>query len=149
MTEQHKTDLEDRRRRFDVELFIVHPSLAPEEITRGLGLESHFSHRVGEPRKTPKGTLLSSVHPDTRWRHSVRHIVTEQWFTSAVVDFVGRLEPHRKFLASLRETGGSATLIIQCLGDGYLADSIPLTTLVKLSDLGLSLGIECFVDRQT
>jgi Domain of unknown function (DUF4279) len=148
MTEQNNPDLEDTQRRFDVELFIVHPSLDPEEISRVLGLEGHFSHRVGEPRKTPRGTLLSGVHPDTRWRHSVRHTVAEQWFASAVVDFVGRLEPHREFLASLRETGGSATVIIQFLGDGYLADSIPLTTLVKLGELGLSLGIECFIVRQ-
>lgn len=136
-------------RHFDVELFIIHPSLDPEDISRVLGLEAHFSHRVGEPRKTPAGTLLAGLHPDTRWRHSVRHTVTEQWFASAVVDFVGRLEPHAKFFASLRETGGSATVIIQFLGDGYFADSMPLTTLVKLSELGLSLGIECFVDRQT
>ena len=40
-------------------------------------------------------------------------------------------------------------MIIQFLGDGYLADNIPLTTLVKLGDLGLSLGIECFRDPQT
>jgi hypothetical protein len=66
-----------------------------------------------------------------------------------VVGFVGRLEPHKEFLTNLRATGGSATVIIQFLGDGYLADDIPLTTLAKLGELGLSLGIECFVDPQS
>jgi hypothetical protein len=70
-------------------------------------------------------------------------------FVSQFADFVARLEPHKQFLASLRETGGSTTLIIQFLGDGYLADEIPLATLAKLHELGLSLGIECFIDPQT
>lgn len=149
MTERKMTMDDPLPRRFDVELFIVHPLLDPADISRALGMEGHFSHRVGEPRETPKETLLSGVYPDTRWRHSIRHTITEQWFAPAVTDFVARLEPHKEFLSSLRETGGSATVIIQFLGDGYLADNIPLTTLVKLGELGLSLGIECFMDPQT
>ncbi|KWV52958.1 hypothetical protein AS156_10035 [Bradyrhizobium macuxiense] len=150
MTEQSTTNVTDPTpRRFDVELFIVHPSLDPADISRALGMEGHFSHRVGDQRKTPKGTLLSGVYPDTRWRHSIRHTVTEQWFGSEVEGFVERLEPHKEFLTNLRETGGSATVIIQFLGDGYLADEVPPTTLAKLGELGLSLGIECFIDPQS
>ena len=136
-------------RRFDVELFIVHPSLDPVDINRALGMDGHFSHRMGDQRKTPKGTLLSGVYADTRWRHRIRRSVAEQWFASEVVDFVARLEPHRKFLANVRATGGSASVIIQFLGDGYLADSIPMDTLAKLAELGLDLGIECFIDPQS
>lgn len=135
-------------RGFDVELFIVHPSLDPAEIERALGMKGR-SHRVGESRRTPKGTPLSGVYPETRWRHSIRHTFTTQWFTPAVVDFVASLESHKEFLSSLRETGGSATVILQFLGDGYLADNIPQSTLAKLGELGLSLGIECFVDPQS
>jgi uncharacterized protein DUF4279 len=147
MTRQNAADAADPApRRFDLELFIVHPSLDPADIDRALGMEGYFSHRVGDRRTTPKGALLPGVYIDTRWRHSVRHTVTEQWFASQLADFVARLEPHKQFLASLRETGGSTTLIIQFLGDGYLADNIPLATLSKLDGLGLSLGIECFID---
>lgn len=135
-------------RRFDIELLIVHPLLDPADISRVLGMEGHFSHRVGDQRTTRKGSLLSGVYPDTRWRHSIRHTVTEQWFASELVDFVARLEPHKEFLTNLSTTGGSATLIIQFLGDGYLADDIPLGTLAKLVGLGLSLGVECFIDQQ-
>jgi hypothetical protein len=112
-------------------------------------MEGHFSHRVGDQRKTPNGTLLSGVYPDTRWRHSNRHTVTEQWFASEVDSFVGRLEPHMEFLTNLRATGGSATLIVQFLGDGYLADNVPPTIPAKLGELGLSLGIGCFIDPQS
>jgi hypothetical protein len=136
-------------RRFDVELFIVHPSLDPADISRNLGMEGHFSCRVGDQRKTPQGRLLSGVYPDTRWRHSVRREATEQWFASEVIDFVASLEPHREFLVNVGATGGSASVIIQFLGDGYLADTVPSATLAKLADLGLSLGIECYTVPQS
>jgi hypothetical protein len=136
-------------KRFDIELFIVHPSLDPVDISRALGMEGHFSHRVGDQRKTPKGTLLSGVYPDTRWRHCIRCAVVEHLFASEVVDFVARLEPHKEFLASVRATGGSACVNIAFLGEGYLADEVPSATLAKLAELGLGLGIECFIDPQS
>jgi hypothetical protein len=45
-------------RQFDVELFIVHPTFDPADISEALGLEAHFAHRVGDRRRAPKGTLL-------------------------------------------------------------------------------------------
>lgn len=66
------------RRRFAVELFVVHPTLHPADITAVLGLEAHVERRVGEPRRTPKGTPLPGTYRDTRWRHSVHHSVEDQ-----------------------------------------------------------------------
>jgi hypothetical protein len=150
MTEQNVVNtVGTTPRRFDVELFIVHPSLDPVDISGALGLEAHFSHRVGDQRKTPKGALLSGVYPDTRWRHCIRSTVTEQWFASEVVGLVEKLEAHGEFLANVRATGGSASVIIQFLGDGYLADEIPLSTIAKLAELGLAFGIECFAVSQS
>jgi len=59
---QQDTDFEDEgpAKRFHVELFIVHPTLDPAEISTALGLEAHFAQRVGDPRKTPKGRPLIS-----------------------------------------------------------------------------------------
>jgi hypothetical protein len=73
----------------------------------------------------------------------------DQWFAAEVTRLLDRLEPHKAFFASLRSTGGSASLIIQFLGDGYLSDEVPHATLAKLVELGLGLGIECFVDPQS
>lgn len=150
MTEQNVTEATGATtRRFDIVLFIVHPSFDPVEISRALRLEAHFSHRVGDQRKTPKGGLLSGVYPDTRWRHRIRRTVTEQWFTAEVVGFVEKLATRKEFLAEVRATGGNASVIIQFLGDGYFADVIAPTTLAKLADLGLGLAIECFTEPQS
>jgi hypothetical protein len=134
---------EDDKRRFHVELFIVHPSMDPKDIGEALGLEAHVAHRVGDPRKTPKGAPLSGTCPDTRWRYCVERIVKDQWFAFEVTRLVNSLEPHKDFLAQIESTGGSASIIIQFM-DGYLSDEIPLATLATLVNLKLSLGLECY-----
>ncbi len=65
-----KASTEATSKRFDVELFIVHPTLDPAEIDVTLGLDAKFSHRVGDQRKTPAGRLLKGTYQDTRWRQS-------------------------------------------------------------------------------
>lgn len=132
------------RRRFDVELFVVRPTLDPADITAALGPEAHRERRVGEPRRAPKGTPLPGTYPDTRWRHSARHSVEDQWFADRLADLVDRLVAKKAFLAELKSTGGRASVIAQFLGDGYFGDEIPTETLAKLVELGLDLGIECF-----
>ena len=89
LTQQKVTDIAagNVSRRFDVELLIVHPSLNPAEISTALGLEARYAHRVGDRRKTPKGTLLSGDYPDTRWRHCVRCSVTDQWYAAEVTSW--------------------------------------------------------------
>lgn len=142
-------DEDGAQRRFDVDLFIVHPTLDPAEITAALGLQASVEHRVGEPRKTPKGTPLPSNYRDTRWRHSVRYNVKNQWFADCLTSLVDRLTAHKAFLTNLRSTGGEAMVIIQFLGDGYFGDKVPRETLGKLIELGLDLGIECFAVPQS
>jgi hypothetical protein len=146
---QMSTDADPRTsNRFDVELMIVHPTLDPTEISAVLRLNADFSHRVGDQRKTPKGTLLEGTYRDTRWRHSRRHETPDQWFADKVTELIDSIEPHREFLRKLRSTGGKARAIVQFLGDGYYADNIPHETLTKLVELELDLGIECFTDPQ-
>lgn len=141
---QAETQGERPSKRFDVELFIVHPTMRPEEISAALSLEAKFFHCVGEPRRTPKGTPVPGVNPDTRWRHTLRHDAQGQHFADAVVAFVRSLEPHAPFLSRIRSTGGRAQVILQFLGDGYLGDKIPRATLASLVDLDLDLGIEVY-----
>ena len=137
-------------RRFNVQLFIVHPSMVPAEITNALGLEPLIIHHVGEPRRTPKGTALPGNYPDTRWRHSIHRKTSDQWFAAEVEGLVNHLEPRKAFLNHLYATGGSAALIVQFLGDdGYFGDSLPPSLLTKFGDLGLSLDIEVYAVPQS
>jgi hypothetical protein len=51
-------------------------------------------------------------------------------------------------LHQLSASGGSAEIIIQFFCDGYLGDSLPNAMLAQISELKMSLGIECFCDPQ-
>src|SRR5262245_483892 len=84
--------VDEAPRRFDVQLFIVHPTLAPAEITTALGLQPQVVHPMGEQRKAPNGALLPGRYRNTRWRHSVRHEVKHQYFADPVAALVDRLE---------------------------------------------------------
>jgi hypothetical protein len=150
LTQHDLTDsaAEGAPRQFHVELFIVHPTLAPADISAALGLEADSAHRVGDPRRTPKGTPLSGNYSDTRWRHCVECNVTDQWYAAEVTRLLDRLEPHKAFFANLQSTGGKACVIIQFFGDGYLSDEIPRATLAKLVELELALAIESFGDSK-
>ncbi len=85
-------------KRFDVELFIRHPTLRPMDIEHALGLSATHSHCVGDPKFTPTGKQLAGRYPDTRWRHSMRHTTMDQWFRTEVEALVARLQPHEAFM---------------------------------------------------
>jgi len=136
--------------RVSVELFIVHPTMSATEISAALGIEAHITHRVGDPRKVPKGTPLGGHYRDTRWRHSIRHELRGQHFADKITALVNSLTPHKAFLNSVRATGGDAQIIVQFLGDdGYLGDTVPMQTLATMSELQLDFGIECFTVPQS
>jgi hypothetical protein len=145
MAESNKDDLEEGLpRRVDVELFILHPTLAPAEISAELGLEAQIAHRADDPRKTPKGALLEGRYKDTRWRHSIRYELRDQWFADKITMLIDRLLPHKAFFSRLRATGGRAVIVVQFFYDGYFGDNVPPETLAKMVDLQLDFGIECF-----
>ncbi|MBA3518097.1 MAG: DUF4279 domain-containing protein [Rhizobiales bacterium] len=145
---QGSNDNEDTRR-FDVQLFIVHPTIDPASITAALGLKADNVQNVGEQRQTPRGALLLGKYRDTRWRHSVRFTVGHQHFAQEITNLIDRLEPHRAFLKSIQQTGGTSTLIVKFLGDGYFGDDVPIDALARMANLGLALGIECYVVPQS
>lgn len=147
--EQEPGAYKEEPRRFTLALFIVHPSLTPEEIEAALGLEEHYVHPVGAPRQTPKGTPLPGRYPDTRWRHCVLHSARGQYFARQLAAFAESLKPHRSFLRRIRNEGGETCLILAFLGDGHLADNLPSETLATLADLGLDLGIESYMEPQS
>ena len=141
--------LTDAPRRFDIELFIVHPTMTAAEISTMLKITPQIVHDVGEQRTAPKGTTLEGKYPDTRWRYSVRHETRKQHFSDELQAFVERLLPLKPAFAHLCSTGGSIQVIVQFLGDGYLGDTIPARILALLAELQLDLGIECFVVPQS
>jgi|GEM_PF-2911166 len=145
LTEHSDLDAEKLTlKRFDVELFIVHPTADPDEISTALGLDPEFAHRIGDQPKSPAGTELPGMYRDTRWRHRRRYETGGQWFADKIVDLIDCLEPHKESLKKLISSGGQACVIVRFMGDGYWGDEVPKDTLSRLAGMDLDLGIECF-----
>lgn len=135
---------ESSRRRFNVDVLISHPVMAPNEITSRLGIEPQFFHCAGEQVVTPNGTPVGGVYYDTRWRHCLCFESYDQWFLFGIEEMIEILAPHASFFAYLRETGGTASVSLSFLGDGYFGDNLPWQVLVRLAELQLDLGIQNF-----
>jgi hypothetical protein len=131
---------------FKVRLLLVHPNADPADITREIGLAPLRAWQFGEPRFTPKGTRLEGDWQDTRWSHGFA-VDRRATIESAVAAALERLAVARRFLATLRQTGGTAELIISLPGDAYQGASVSAELLTALADLGVSLGIEVFPKR--
>lgn len=148
-TQRDETKSDDgARRRFHVDLLIVHPAIDPTEISAVLGLDGSIVHRAGDRRIAPNGAQLRGTYPDTRWRHTLRCEVRDQYFAGQVKNLVNRLVPHKGFLHRIRAAGGAAAIIVQFLGDDYFGDEIAAETLATMADLHLNFGVECFVVPQ-
>jgi hypothetical protein len=122
----------------------VHPNIDPLEISNALGLKAENVRRAGDRRVTPKGKLLEGNYPDLRWRYSVQYNVSDQRFADKIGLLLDCIEPHQAFLKHLHDTGGRSCLVLQFFG--YTSDSLSISTLRRIVDLELELGIECYVD---
>ena len=136
-------------KRFDIDLFIIHPTLDPARIGEALGLAAKVVQRVGDRRRTPSGRLLEGVYRDTRWRHRRRFETSGQHFAEKIIELLADIETSKAFFHELRSTGGSACVIVHLLGDGYLGDKVSRDTLTKLVDLKLDFGVECYIEPQS
>jgi hypothetical protein len=141
-----QTDGDERH--FDLGLLIVHPAIDPAEISRLLGMEAQTCQMAGSRRSTPEGRQLAGTYTETRWRWHEHMTTRSQWFEKELVKFVNKIAKQRSFLRELRSSGGSATIVIEFLGDGYFGDCISLSVLRQLVELEVDLGIECFTAPQ-
>ncbi len=130
---------------YNINLLIKHPSIDPEIITEQLGLVPFRAWRFGEPRLTPKGTLLAGVWRDSSWSWQLKCQGKRAFFES-VGKLVRELEPHSKFLSDLVLDGGNICLIVNLPGRKNIGDVLSWQLMAKMAHLKIDMGIEVFPD---
>lgn len=130
---------------FSVQLLISHPNIDPAEISKELSMTPQHWALAGSQRYTPKGTMLHGVHQRSSWSHS-QDVFDKRHFFEDVMKIVDMLEPHRAFISKIRKEGGKVSINLHLPGSDNIGDSIEPPDLHKISDLGISLGIEVFPD---
>lgn len=134
---------QDRKLRFVVRLLIKHPTLDPDLISSRLDMIPRLKQCVGAARISERGEKLRGTYQDSRWGWSSR-IEDKREFFEEVVTLLDRLEPHKKFLEEIVESGGSIEIIIHLPGDVNIGWTLPWFELKRLAQLKIDLGIEVF-----
>ena len=131
------------RLRFSVLLRVRHPSLKPDEISKGLGLLPDHSRCVGERRSTPAGTLLPGYNKLTLWSAG-QDSVHQRAFFEKVMMIIDHLETFREFVAQITDTDGKVDIMIQLPGDINIGSDLTIDDLGRLYRLKVSIGVEVF-----
>ncbi|MDR7219960.1 DUF4279 domain-containing protein [Aminobacter aminovorans] len=129
--------------RYAVSLQIKHPHVHPEHVCAELGSSPEYSWVAGEPRKTPKGTPLSGVYKENYCIFDMG-----SGHDGALVQSLDRAlqELHSKgeYLRHLRSTGGTLMFYVFWYPNGDTGAVFQADLLMRMADLGISLGINVY-----
>ena len=151
---------------FEISLRIRHPSIDPARISSELNIQPEHSFKVGDPRESSSGSVLTSVHAESYWLGSLDAITA----AASLVGFVGErtrmvreriqaaaslsltlaldasvinfLRPHSDFIRRLQSEEGQVTLLIELSTSALNGFSLSPQFTRLLSDLGIALEFD-------
>jgi hypothetical protein len=122
-----------------VDLRISHPELDPSVVTRTLGMEPQHAWKAGDPRRTPKGTLLAGTQTTGYWTANPYSYgwrdSTDTLVEDALDELLTFLEPHRDFLVELSKVGDVRIWASTSSNRNYALDLSP-SMLSRIASLG-------------
>src|SRR5262245_48618546 len=125
-----------------LDLRIWHPKLDPDTVTSTLGIQPQVAWRNGEPRKTPKGTVLQGIRSGGYWSANPFSYgwqsSTDMQLEDALEELVSFLEPHKEFLVELSREG-IVRIWASTQGNRNFALELSPRMLNRLSALGATL----------
>ena len=142
-----------QRYSYTIAVRIWHPSIKPEEITRVLGMQpSHFSE-AGQPRKTPKGTLLEGVYRESYFSADPfdrgEYSSTDDLAEDALAEVLQVLEPHKAFIQKLRGEGARILVQVSSFSGRNYAFEFSPELLGRYAALGVSLAHDVYPYAQS
>jgi len=92
---------------------LLHPPMAPQDMTAALGMRPDHCWRAGEPRIGYKGRALDGVSAESYWTCLMeKGAWPPTTLASAIEAALGRLSSKRGFLRQIRSEGGGAEFFI-------------------------------------
>lgn len=136
-----------RTYKYHVSFRIRHPTINSEDICKELGLEAEFKWKAGEERKTPKGQILQGVNEESYCCFQLKPSRN-----TGLASFLKRnnkkLYRHKKFLDTIRSTGGKLEYFIGWFVDKDSGEIFDLELLKQLVDLGIDFSIAVYPDNK-
>lgn len=133
--------------KYHVSLRIDHPSMDPEHICTGLGLNAEYKWKAGAERKTPTGQSLPGTYEATYCCFELMHAKR-----AGLTDFLKmntrKLYKHREFLDSIRSTGGTLEYFIGWFADTDSGEIFDLELLNQFVELGINISIAVYPNNK-
>ncbi|MGO4262530.1 DUF4279 domain-containing protein [Lysobacter sp. TAB13] len=135
--------------RYRVSLSLSHPDADLRELGEALDVRPARAVRAGDPRVTPKGTLLPGAYRESSWSGDLtpeadaqasddEHLET---FLEAQLD---RLARHSDRLRAFRDDGGQARFFIGLFCDANTGLVLSPALMAKAAALGIELGFDIY-----
>lgn len=130
--------------RFVASLHVQHKSIPLEEITESLGLTPRRVRRQGEPRSSPKGSLLSGVFDANHWSTDLL-ITAGHDIDQFLMELVSStLKDSLEFTRRIDETGGSICVFLGVFATRLCDFEIQPETLRRLGSAGVSVRFDYY-----
>lgn len=128
---------------FDVSLRFFGKSFDPSDLAAEIGMKPVYTHKIGERRKTPKGTALEGVYDVSYCSCDVERLDDEE-LSETLRRSVDFLEQHKDLFNKIRSQGGRAEFFIGWFSTGNTGDTLPYELLAKLGALKIDLALDVY-----
>ena len=130
--------------RFKASLYVEHPTIAPEEATKALGLEPASVRHDGQPRLRPDGSPLTGVVKRNLWAADLG-IVDGQDIPAFLLDFIERLPAEAtRWMRMVADKGGCVSLFLGLFADRCCDFEIPAAILRMFGDAGVAIRFDFY-----
>jgi hypothetical protein len=118
------------------------------DATSRLGLVPTRVWRAGVARTDINGAALSGVYAESYWTapllNAEKLLSTSVSLDESLVEVVRQLDPHRQFLMSLRNSGGTCACSVGVFASANFGIEIPAALMQGLVGLGIDLWIDAY-----
>jgi hypothetical protein len=132
----------------DLTIRITHPSFSATEITDGIGVQPKGFREVGQVGKTPAGASIGGVYGETYWYYDLLSQPIAE--LAQAIRIANEWLAHRsEFLKRLVASGGSVEYYITLSSNAHFAEEFPAALLRDCGSLGVTIGFEIFLSRDS
>ena len=131
---------------YSVSLRLIHPTIGPLEMAEELDRQPKYSWALGEPRRTPKGTVLPGVRKQNYCSFDLVS-GSDGELAKSLLSEIDLLKKHREFLHTVYDLGGSAMLYVFWYPNGDTGEVFSVPLLRDLADLRIEIGLNVYDDR--
>jgi hypothetical protein len=126
-----------------VALRIFHPTLAADEIELALKRDSRIKNTVGQPRKTPEGSILGGVYKET---FCTFPLIPKKkgYFVDGITMGIEILLPKKQFFVDVTQSGGRAEFFIGVFGESTFGFTIDVQLMKILSEMCLTISVDAY-----